>query len=499
MTIISAAYGLPDARAGIARDFAIVVEGNRIVATGDRAAMLAAYPAAEAEHFDGMLMTPAFVNSHDHGRGLGTASLGIADDILEAWLLTLRTQPAIDPYLAAAYDGARLLRSGVTLTTHSHNPRDWRRMGAEAEATLRGYRDSGIRVAFHPPIVDQNNLTYEDQVDFVERLPADLVQVGRGMLASMPLSPADYFELCDALYAAHHDAVNHTVHIQASPAGGQWCSDDLTMACVAWAKSHDTRVQMHMLETRYQRDYARRTFGKSFIRHLDDIGALGLWLTLAHMVWVDLDDLGLLAERGVCIAHNPSSNLRLRSGIAPIAEMAQAGITLGIGLDGHALDDDQDYLRELRMAYTLSALRAAEIGDRATGLSLPDTLHIGTLGGSHVTLGLFTTPSLGKLAPQYLADVVLLDVSKPPQAWLMEQGKAQHTIVHSATRNQVKRVMANGEWVIIQGRSVRVDEAALLTEIAGNIQIARSRTDQTELRAAERIAASIHSHLTTRA
>jgi len=121
------------------------------------------------------------------------------------------------------------------------------------------------------------------------------------------------------------------------------------------------------------------------------------------------------------------------------------------------------------------------------------------LGGSHVTLGLFTTPSLGKLAPQYLADVVLLDVSKPPQAWLMEQGKAQHTIVHSATRNQVKRVMANGEWVIIQGRSVRVDEAALLTEIAGNIQIARSRTDQTELRAAERIAASIHSHLTTRA
>lgn len=107
---------------------------------------------------------------------------------------------------------------------------------------------------------------------------------------------------------------------------------------------------MHLLETRYQRTYARQRWAISFPQHLDAIGALGPWLTLAHMVWVAPDDLPLLAERGVGVAHNPSSNLRLRSGIAPPRAMLTAGVQVGIGLDGQALNDDQDMLRELRLA-----------------------------------------------------------------------------------------------------------------------------------------------------
>ena len=131
---------------------------------------------------------------------------------------------------------------------------------------------------------------------------------------------------------------------------------------------------MHMLESPYQRDYAWRTWGRGFIEQLDSMGALGEWLTLAHMVWSEADDPALLAARGVSVAHNPSSNLRLRSGIAPIARYRQAGVNVGIGMDGHTLDDDQDYLREIRLAFTLGN----RPGANSVGLAPGDLLKMAT-------------------------------------------------------------------------------------------------------------------------
>ncbi len=470
-TLVSASLGLPHASAELEADFAVCIAGNRVLAAGKREDLRARYPLASHEHFDGLLMMPGLVNSHDHGRGLGTASLGIADDILEAWLLHLRTQPHIEPYLAAAYDGARLLRSGVTVTAHSHNPRDWNDLDAESEATLRGYRDAGIRVAFHPPIVDQNLLVYATSADearaFLAELPEALQPVARAM-AEPPLSHDDYFALCDRLFESHHDAVNHTVHIQVSPAGGQWCSDVLILRAVEWARAHRTRVQMHMLETQHQRAYAFRKWGKSFIRHLDEIGALGPWLTLAHMVWVEADDVPLLAERGVAIAHNPSSNLRLRSGIAPLAQMIAAGVTLGVGLDGHALDDDQDYLRELRLAWVLGNMRANLASLAPSPIEARRVLHLGSTGGAAATFG--ADVALGALVAGNLADLVLIDLDAGVLGFDLPSDQVIEQMLHLAARQHVRHVMVNGEWAVRDGRSVRVDEAALRAEIAADVR-----------------------------
>ncbi|BCX03079.1 MAG: 8-oxoguanine deaminase [Candidatus Roseilinea sp.] len=475
MKLISAAFGLPHAFAELQADFAICVDGNRIVAAGARDDLRAQYPLADHEHFDCALMLPGLVNSHDHGRGLGTASLGIPDDDLETWLLWLSAQPHIEPYLAAAYDGVRLLRAGVTATAHSHNPRDWRNMAKEATATLRGYRDAGIRVAFHAPIVDQNLLVYavsqDEEENFITRLPAELRAMAHTM-SKPALSHDEYFALCDRLFERYHDAAHHMAHIQVSPAGGQWCSDALISRAVEWACARDTRVQMHMLETQPQRDYAFRKWGKSFIRHLDDIGALGPWLTLAHMVWVEPEDLSLLAERSVAIIHNPSSNLRLRSGIAPLAAMLAAGVTVGIGLDGHALDDDQDYLREMRLAWMLSnlwaGLSATRFDRQVASVEARRVLHLGSRGGAIVTFG--ANVALGTLAVGNLADFVLLDLDfvphdgrSPADDWIV-------CLLHLATRQHVRCVMADGEWVVRDGCATRLDEAALRAEIAASIR-----------------------------
>lgn len=478
MKIISAAFGLANAFAKPEADFAVAIQANRIIATGARYDLRARYPQAAHEHFSNALMLPTFVNSHDHGRGLGTASLGIEDDVLENWLGSLATQPNIDPYLAAAYDGARLLRSGVTATAHSHNPRHWSAQLAESHATLRGYHDAGIRVAFHPVIVDQNRLIYAiskgEEAAYIAALPT-IMQADAQALTESPLSHDEYFEMCEALFDKYHDAANHTAHIQVSPAGGQWCSDALIVRAADWAKAHHTRVQMHLLETHRQRGYALRKWGKGFVRHLDEIGVLGPWLTLAHMVWVESNDLALLAERGVAIAHNPSSNVRLRSGIAPLTQMVEAGITLGIGLDGHGLDDDQEYWRELRSAWSLANMRAntpTSSNPSSISLNANHILHMGTAGGAAATFG--RTAGLGVLADDGLADLVILDLDFSVLDFVAQPDALAPACLHLATRQQVRHVLCNGTWVVRDGHCQGVDEAEIFREIRARVRAAYS-------------------------
>ncbi|MEM6530379.1 MAG: amidohydrolase family protein, partial [Chloroflexota bacterium] len=351
--IVYAGYAIPDGAA--VRDFAVYIEADHIVVTGTRAELTRQYPDVPVFGGDDLIMMPGFVNAHDHGRSIGTQSLGVPDSFLEVWLNDLGRLPALPSYLAAAWEGLQLVKSGVTGTAHSHNPSSWETQFEEIPPTLRGYADAGVRVAMHPVIIDQNPLVYADADKFIASLPEHLQDEATRRNQPPPLTADAYFAGLDALYKQYHDTETHRVHIQASPAGGQWCSDELIRRAVKWAKGHNTRVQMHMLETPYQRIYAFRKWGKSFVRHLNDIYALGNWLTLAHMVWMEDDEANLLAEAGVGIAHNPSSNLRLRSGIAPVAKMMIAHARLvGIGMDGHTLDEDHDFLREMRLAWTLA-------------------------------------------------------------------------------------------------------------------------------------------------
>ena len=482
--LIWAGLALTDPSTEPQTDFAVYVDNNQIVATGLRSELQNRYPEAQQVGGDHLLLLPALVNSHDHGRALGTASLGIADDLLEIWLPQLWSQPVIDPYLAAAYDGLQLLQSGVGTVAHSHNPRDWHTMSAEAEATLRGYRDAGIRVAFHPPLIDQNSLVYDSLDKFLAELPQSVWQMAQPFWQVDLPSHAEYFDLCAELYNTYHDPDQHTVHIQVSPAGGQWCSDELISTAVEFAQQHQTRVQMHLLETRYQRHYAYRRWDKSFEQHLEEIEALGPWLTLAHMVWTDETDLPLLADRGVGIAHNPSSNLRLRSGIAPVTKMKQAGLRVGIGLDGHGLDDDQDYLREMRLAWSLA--NQPGVGASASTIPAQTIWRMGTIDGAAITLG--PTVPLGRLAVGYLADLVLIDWQAASGLWQPPLSQVSDLLLHRATRHYVTHVMVNGQWVIQNGQSTTLDATAITAAIREELRHQNSSEQQQMAHAAHSLA-----------
>ncbi len=468
--IVGARYTLIGGEAVL--DHALCIDSGRIITAGKFADLLSRYPDAELAGGDSFILSSAFTNAHDHGRALGTLTLGAADDFLEIWLARLGRLPQIPPYLAALYSGLELLRSGVTGVAHSHNPGSWAGMPAEIPEAIRGYRDAGLRVAMHPPIIDQNMLVYAERERFLASLPPEL-RAQFDAADRIDLSAEAYFDMLDDLYAAFHDSSEHRVHIQVSPAGGQWCSDALIQRACDWARRRDSRVQMHLLETRYQRHYARKTWGKGFLRHLEDIGALGEWLTLAHMVWVEEEDIDLLAERGVGVAHNLSSNLRLRSGLAPVARMVAAGIPIGIGLDGQSLDDDQDFLREMRLAWTL----ANRSGLAAADLSASDAWRMGTQIAADISFG--AGARLGRLEVGAPADLVLLDWEGIRGKWAPPDFPPPELLpeflLRRVKREHVRQVMVAGEWLLRDGAHVKVDIDEVEREIYARLDFAAGR------------------------
>jgi cytosine/adenosine deaminase-related metal-dependent hydrolase len=163
-------------------------------------------------------------------------------------------------------------------------------------------------------------------------------------------------------------------------------------------------VHIHTLETKTQREYGLRKYGKSPVTHLRDIGLLKPNVTCAHCVWLDEDDIASLAATGAKVAHNPSSNLRLRSGIARTVRLLDAGVQVGLGLDGQALNDDQDIWQEMRLAKGLAFER------RASGafVSGRDVLSMATKDGAAITGG----PLRGELLPGNMADLVAIRLDR---------------------------------------------------------------------------------------
>jgi 5-methylthioadenosine/S-adenosylhomocysteine deaminase len=465
-TLVEAGLALPSGDASASPDFAVAIDGRSIVATGGITEMRARYPDAECVGGSELVLIPAMVDSHDHGRGLGTTPMGVPDDLLEVWIIGLPAQPRIDPYLLAVFDGLRLVRSGVSAVLHNHNVRDMEHLDDEIEATLRGYRDVGIRVAFDLPIADQNQLTYDDP-EFLKALPSAV----RETVVTRPVLEATaYFDLCARLARERHDAVNNTVSLCVGPSGPQWASDQLMVDCVAFAHQHGLRMHVHALETWYQREYGFKRWGTSVLRHLDALGLLGSWLTLAHAIWIEPDEPALLADREVAVAHNPSSNLRLRSGIASLPRLLEAGVALGVGLDGHALDDDQDYLRELRLAWTL----ANRPGVASSRVDAGDVWRIGSLGGAAITFG--ADVQLGRLEPGALADLVLLERGRGADDWsigLDEPAQLAELLLRGASRRHVRDVMIDGQWVVRDARSTRVDEVTIADALRDSLRAAR--------------------------
>ena len=291
------------------------------------------------------------------------------------------------------------------------------------------------------------------------RLPPQARAEIEQRLIYKPLSPRDYMTLVDDVAAA---ADGPEFNVQYGPNGVQWCSDELLQAVAEASHRTGRRVHMHLLETKYQRQWADANYPGGVVRMLDEIGLLSPRLTLAHCVWARPEELELLAERGVIISVNTSSNLHLHSGIAPVTQMMERGCSVALGIDGKAFDDDDDALRELRLSYLLHAGTGF---DRA--ITRPHAVR------SAVGNGRFAVTNVndgGLIEAGSAADMLLLDWAALNEDGIREDIEPINMLFSRATARHIREVIVGGRTIVRDGRVLGVDLPAVRHEVLSQMR-----------------------------
>ena len=432
------------------RDRAIRFSDGRI------AAVAAASPGSGA----GLLAMPALANAHDHARAVKPVALGALELPLELWLAAMVGAPRVDPYLIGAVAFGRSALGGAgSVMCHYPRPQGGMSLVDEAREIARAAHDVGVRIAFAPSLRDRNAIAYgEDERTLALIDEKDRAAV-RGRLAPKQLPPAEQVALVDEIARA---VESDLVTVQYGPTGVQWCSDALLRAIAERSAASGRRVHMHLLETRYQREWADRSYPQGMLKFLDEIGLLSPRLSVAHAVWARPDELALLAERGVTISVNNSSNLGLRSGIPPVAAMLRAGVPIAIGLDGVGLDDDDDALSEVRLAWFLHQ-----------GLGLDGALDAATLLQAACDRGRRAVTGIDEPAaiePGRLADVLVLDYAAISRDVIAEHLDDLPLLLARATCRHIRALYVAGRAVVTDGRLAGVDLSALETQMHGQLR-----------------------------
>ncbi|TVP73980.1 MAG: amidohydrolase [Rhodobacteraceae bacterium] len=396
----------------------------------------------------GRIVIPGLVNGHTHSHGaLGRG--GVAQDAtLEQFLAGVPglngQRTAEHMRLSAQLSAAEMIRKGCTacfdLTGELPGP-----TVAGLHAVAQAYHGAGMRAVVAPMIADRT--IYQALPGLLAALPDDMRQV----LGAIRLSDwTQTLAICEEAFASWPVPFDR-VRPGIGPAIPLHCSDPFLRACAALAERHEMPLQTHLAETRMQQVAAQDRYGTTLTAHLGALGLLSPRFSGAHGVWLDDAEAALLAKTGAGIVHNPLSNLRLGSGIAPIRALADAGVCVGVGTDAANTSDSQNMFEALRLAASLSRVRA----DAAQGWVAAQEAFCMATEGSARLMGF---DRIGRIARGWAADLVFLDRSYchyVPLRDILSQ------IVFSENAGALREVMIAGRLVFAGGKVLTLDEAAL--------------------------------------
>jgi 5-methylthioadenosine/S-adenosylhomocysteine deaminase len=461
---------------GVVDDGAVYYVDGVIVDVGRYADLAARYRPDDVIGSRDHLVMPGLVNGHHHV-GVTPFQLGSPDHPLELWLAARVAARDVDPYLDTLYSAFEMIESGITTVQHLHGSR-WGPVSAwpaRAARVLEAYRDIGMRVSYAFMMRDQNHLVYGPNEEFVRTLPPDVGATTAAWLADIQL-PFDDFarDLFEALYEACGRNQAERVRIWLAPANLHWCSDALLVRVKDLARRRGVGIHLHLLETVYQKLYARRRFGTSAVRHLDELGFLGPEVTLGHAVWVTEDDLDAIGHTATAVCHNPSSNLRLKSGIAPVNARLERGRRVAIGIDEAGINDDRDMLQELRVALRLhrgpGIARAAPTSAQIFRMATEHGAHATGYGGR-----------LGALAPGRAADFAVVSLRNIAEPYLDAEVAILDALVHRGRSIDVETVVIGGEVVMRDRQFTRLEKQEILRALQTSLA-APLRPDEVERR-----------------
>jgi cytosine/adenosine deaminase-related metal-dependent hydrolase len=473
----------PDGAPILHEDAALRIEDGRVAAIGPADAMIRQHPDAPVTGGRGKVVIPGLVNAHHHV-GLTPFQLGSPDHPLELWFASRLALRDVDLRLDTLFSAFEMIASGVTTVQHLHSraPGGIEDVLGASRKVVGAYREIGMRASYSMALRDQNRLVYADDADFTASLPDALKPAMKAYFERFTLPLADQVAIFEALRAEL--AGEERIALQLAPANLHWLSDEALALSAELSTKRGLPLHMHVLETPYQKEYARRRTGGSAVDHLARFGLLSDKLTMGHGVWLTDTDIETCAAHGVRICHNCSSNFRLKSGIAPVNRFLAERIPVALGIDEAGINDDRDMLQEMRLV-----LRAhREPGIDAPHPSAMQVLRMATENGA------LTTPfsaTIGRLSPGSAADLAVLDWRAITWPYQDAETPIVDVIVMRAKAQAVETVMVAGEVIYQEGRFTRLDRDAILAELAE--AFARPLSEAEEAR--KRLAAAVFPHV----
>lgn len=351
----------------------------------------------------GRLAIPGLINMHTHGHGpWGRGLLGdraILETFLAGIVPSLRPRTNEDKYLGGLLNALEMIENGVTTCFDMFS--EFPTPSLEGVGALgRAYEEAGLRAVIAPMMADRT--LFQAIPGLVEALPAPRRAEAAGLKAA---GHREHIAACRDI-VRNWPFDRSRIRPALAPTIPLHCSDDFLAACRDLAAEEGLPLQIHLAETRVQAEAAETLYGHSLTEHLDRVGLLGPSLSVAHAIWLSDGDIDRLAQTGTKVVHNPTSNARLGSGIAPLHRLLRAGVTVALGTDACNTSDHVSLFEVQRMASYLSRLANAH---PARWLTPADVLAMATTGGA-AAIG--EADRLGRIAPGFAADIVLLDLGR---------------------------------------------------------------------------------------
>ncbi len=405
----------------IIEDGAIAVKGDAIVAVGKRAEIEANYTAPRRIQAQGKLILPGLINGHTHAPM--TLLRGLKDDVtLEEWL-TKYIFPA-----EAKNVNENFVRWGTRLAAL-----EMIRGGTTTYADMYYFEDA---IAEETKAAGMRGVLGETVIDFPvpdSKSPQQTLAYTEGFLKKWK-----------------GDA---QIHAAVAPHSIYTTSEKTLRDSAALARKYGAPILIHVAETKREREESEAKNGLSPVAYLEKLGVLGPDVLAAHCVWVDADDRKLLAARDAGCVHNPSSNMMLASGVAPVAELRAAGVRLGLGTDGTAgSNNDLNMMEEMDLAAKLQ--KVTRMDPRALGAR--DAVEMATIEGARA---LHLEKEIGSLEPGKKADFIILGLDAPHAVPMFE---VYAQIVYALKACDVETVVIGGKVVMRERRVLTLEEAKII-------------------------------------
>jgi cytosine/adenosine deaminase-related metal-dependent hydrolase len=417
---------------------AVVVDGDKIVAVGKSRDVVEKYPQKRRIDCNGKVLMPGLIDTHVH---TAQAMLrGCADDlylldwlIKRVWVLQ-GSYTEEDGKASAALCMLEMIKSGTTSFIECMLAERYGFDGV-AEVVVQ----SGMRAAIGKIVMDLPSYAEAEGV-----MHPGMVEDGETSIQNTLTA-----------YDKWHSAADGRIQVWFGPRTPGGVTPGLYDQISALAKERDMGITVHLSEVREDLDYARSEGFRSPIAFAQAHGLLGPRSVLAHCVWTDEQDWALMAETGTHVTHNPASNSKCASGIAPVHGMLKAGVNVTLGCDGGPSNNTYDMIRDLRMVSYLANLREED----PTVVPAEAVLEIATIHGAKA-MGLEN--EIGSIEVGKKADFILINMDAPhlTPAW-----DPVSTIVYAAHGTDVDTVVINGE-LVMEGRvTLTLDEGAILEDV----------------------------------